>query len=149
MLAGADVTPIITQDGTPLSYGRTRRLAPHMLRMALAFRDNTCWMPGCDAGPGRHHIHHLRWWEHGGTTDPEGTKGGCSFDHHLVHDHGWEVVPPPDGQPGKATVIKPDGTIYDPMPQWRKRRQQPERDAVVTRLDALRDEFPDGLRDTG
>jgi hypothetical protein len=147
LLADADLTPIITSNGTPLSYGRTRRLAPHMLRMALAFRDNTCWVPGCDAGPNCHHIHHLKWWEHGGNTNPDETKGGCGFHHHLVHDHGWTVLPPPDGEPGKAILIKPDGTVFDPMPEWRKRRQAPERDAVVTRLDALRAEFPDGLRD--
>jgi len=149
LLADADVTPIITDSGTPLSYGRTRRLAPHMLRMALAFRDDTCWVPGCDTGPGRHHVHHLEWWENGGTTDPFNNKGGCGFHHHLAHDHGWHVIPPPDGQPGDAILIKPDGTTYDPTPRWRKRRRQPDTNAAPTRLDALQTEFPDGLRDTG
>jgi hypothetical protein len=79
LLADADVTPIITENGTPLSYGRTRRLAPHMLRMALAFRDDTCWIPGCDAGPASHHVHHVEWWENGGNTDPTDTRGGCGF----------------------------------------------------------------------
>jgi hypothetical protein len=119
-----------------------------MLRMALAFRDNTCWVPGCDAGPFCHHIHHVDYWEHGGQTDPDDTKGGCGFHHHLVHDHGWQVIPPPDGQPGKAVLIKPDGSVYDPMPQWRKRRQQPDRDATIARLDALKGNAPP-LRDAG
>jgi len=145
LLADADVTPIINDSGTPLSFGRTRRLAPHILRMALAFRDDTRWVPGCDAGPGRHHVHHLEYWEDGGTTDQFNNKGGCGFHHHLIHDHKWQVIPPPDGQPGDAIVIKPDGSIYDPTPEWRKRRRQPDGDAVVTRLDALRAEFPGGL----
>jgi hypothetical protein len=142
LLADADVTPIITDEGTPLSYGRTRRLAPHMLRMALAFRDNICWNPACDAGPNRHHIHHVNYWENGGTTDPDDTKGGCSFDHHLVHDHGWTIVPPPDGQPGKASLIKPDGTVFDPTPQWRKRRRRSEDELARKRLDTLTRDDP-------
>jgi hypothetical protein len=66
-----------------------------------------------------------------------------------VHDHGWTVIPPPEGQPGKAILIKPDGTVFDPMPEWRKRRRQPERDAAVTRLDALRRRVADDFRDAG
>jgi len=147
LLADADVTPIISDSGTPLSFGRTRRLAPHILRMALAYRDLTCWVPGCDGGPNCQQIHHGTWWEHGGRTDPDDTKGGCGFHHKLVHDHGWQVIPPPDGQPGDATLIKPDGTTYDPTPQWRKQRRQPDTNATITRLDALRTEFPDALKD--
>jgi len=90
-------------------------------------------------------VHHLEWWEDGGTTDPFNNKGGCSLHHHLVHDHGWTVIPPPDGQPGDAILIKPDGTIYDPTPRWRKRRQLPEHNATATRLNALKAEFPNGL----
>jgi hypothetical protein len=60
----------------------------------------------------------------------------------LVHDHNWTIVPPPEGQPGKATVIKPDGTIYDPMPEWRKRRRQPQDDLARKRLDTLKRDTP-------
>lgn len=123
LLAGAEVTPIITEAGTPLSYGRTRRLAPEILRRALAFRDRTCWFPACDGPPHAHDLHHLWWWIHGGTTDPVNNKGGCSFHHHCVHDRGWKVIAPPGGAPGDAILIKPDGTVYDPTPRWRQHRR--------------------------
>jgi hypothetical protein len=142
LLADADVTPIITSGGTPLSYGRTRRLAPDMLRRAMAFRDRTCWVPGCDVAPCRHDLHHLKLWMNGGTTDPFNEKGGCRLHHHCVHDRGWQVIAPPDGAPGDAIVIKPDGSIYDPTPLWRQQRDQPLDDVARRRLAALRDELP-------
>ncbi len=124
LLAGADVTPIISDAGTPLSYGRTRRLAPAMLRHALAHRDRTCWLPGCDPPALRLQQHHLDLWRCGGTTDPPNLIGGCPFHHGQLHRDGWRVIPPPDGRPGQPIVLKPDGTMFDPTPRWRRHQQQ-------------------------
>jgi hypothetical protein len=140
LLAGADVTPIITNSGTPLSYGRTRRLAPDILRRALAERDRSCWFPGCDRPPHMHQIHHPDEWDHGGCTGPDNCIGGCVEHHHLVHDHGWHVTLPDDGGPGGVTITRPDGTTLDPTPQWqqRQRRHDPYRQRTLARLDQLR-----------
>jgi hypothetical protein len=136
LLAGADCTPIITDEGEPLSYGRTRRLAPDILRRALAVRDRSCWKPGCDRPPHMHQIHHMEWWENGGTTDGPNSKGSCSEDHHLVHDQGWDVQP--DGT-GGVTIARPDGTELDPTPEWqrRHRRRDPYRRRTLARLEEL------------
>ena len=40
LLANADVTPIISVSGTPLTYGRTRRLARPILRRVLALEED-------------------------------------------------------------------------------------------------------------
>jgi hypothetical protein len=139
LLAGADVTPIITHQGTPLSYGRTRRLAPPILRRVLAHRDLGCFFPGCDVPPPWHEGHHVEHWDDGGTTDPPNVWGACGHHHHLHHDQGWGIDPPDDGAPGEAVVTRPDGTIYDPEPDWQRRQRQ--RDPVCqrarTRLDDL------------
>jgi hypothetical protein len=124
LLAGADVTPIITHQGTPLSYGRTRRLAPPILRRVLAHRDLDCFFPGCDVPPPWHEGHHVEHWDDGGTTDPPNVWGACTHHHHLHHDAGWGIDPPEDGAPGEAVVTRPDGTIYDPEPDWQRRQRQ-------------------------
>ena len=51
LLAGADVTPIMCDTGTPLDYGRTHRLAPDILRRVLAHRDVDCGFPHCGSPP--------------------------------------------------------------------------------------------------
>jgi hypothetical protein len=139
LLAGADVTPIISDTGTPLTYGRTRRLAPPILRRVLAHRDLDCFFPGCDRPPPWHEGHHVEHWDDGGTTDPRNVWGACSHHHHRHHDQGWGIDPPDDGAPGEAVVTRPDGTIYDPEPAWQRRQRQ--RDPICqharTRLDQL------------
>jgi hypothetical protein len=143
LLAGADVTPIITHQGTPLTYGRTRRLAPPILRRVLAHRDLDCFFPGCDVPPPWHEGHHVEHWDDGGTTDPPNVWGACGHHHHLHHDSGWGIDPPDDGAPGEAVVTRPDGTIYDPEPAWQRRQRQ--RDPICqharTRLDQLAADF--------
>ena len=59
LLADADIVPVFNWDGTPLSYGRTRRLAPPVLRRILAHRDRRCRIPGCTSPPNRCDIHHV------------------------------------------------------------------------------------------
>jgi hypothetical protein len=47
LLAGAEVTPILTDTGTPLSYGRTRRLSAqaHPLRLGSGGAGSTQFRP--------------------------------------------------------------------------------------------------------
>jgi len=138
LLAGADCTPIITDQGTPLSYGRTRRLAPDILRRALALRHRHCYFHHCDRPPHQQHKHHERWWEHDGLTDPPNLQGDCSEHHHLIHDHGWTITTD-DGDPDTVVITRPDGSVLDPAPRWQRARQarDPYRTATLTRLDQL------------
>jgi hypothetical protein len=83
-------------------------------------------------------MHHEQWWEHGGTTDPPNSRGGCSEHHHLVHNDGWNITTE-DGRPGGVTIVRPDGTVLDPTPQWQRRRhaRNPYRRATLNRLEQL------------
>ncbi|HNI35690.1 MAG TPA: DUF222 domain-containing protein, partial [Microthrixaceae bacterium] len=47
LMADADITPVFNRNGTSLSYGRTRRLAPSILRRVIAHRDRRCRFDGC------------------------------------------------------------------------------------------------------
>ena len=147
LLADADVIPVVNLDGTPLSYGRTRRLAPDILRHILAHRDQTCGFPGCDSPPIWLDQHHVIGWIEGGVTDPTNIRGTCRFHHHLHHDHNWDLDPPdPDdpSAPGDYRVTRPDGSPFDPTPRWRARqtprqhRHDPYRQHILQRLNTLK-----------
>lgn len=114
----ADITPIFERGGTPLSYGRSRRIAPAELRRAIAHRDRTCAFPNCDSPFCRNHAHHFEWWDDGGTTDPHNVAGVCPTNHlDDLHARGWDVrrVGP------DIDVRRPDGSLFDPTPRWQQR----------------------------
>ena len=148
LLADADVIPTINLEGSPLSYGRTRRLAPDILRRILAMRDRNCAFPGCDSPAMWLDQHHIIGWIEGGETDPGNIRGTCRFHHHLRHDHNWVLDPPDPGHPaapGDFRVTRPNGQAFDPTPRWRaeqtarQRRHDPYRQHVLQRLEALKE----------
>ena len=115
LMCGSRVTPTFRLDGTPLAYGRTRRLAPEVLTHVLRHRDRSCMFPNCDAPGIRLRMHHLVYWDDGGVTDPTNVKGGCSGHHHDVHDRGWRVEVDAGGE---TRVFRPDGTEFDATPHY-------------------------------
>ncbi len=130
---GGDVTPMFNTNGMPLSYGRTRRLAPAMLRRALAHRDRRCGFGWCDAPALLTQAHHVHFWENGGLTDPENQKLGCKFHHHCIHDHGWVM----SGTPPDVTITRPDGKPHTNDQQWRagqRARHKADKTAILARL---------------
>ena len=45
------------------------------------------------AGPRRiRHLHHMRHWIAGGTTNASNLVGTCWFHHHLLHEGGWNAT---------------------------------------------------------
>lgn len=136
LLAGADVVPVFNHNGSPLSYGRTRRFTPEILRHVLAHRDRRCRWPHCDQPALRTNSHHIDHWEDGGTTDPEVLTGLCRFHHLAHHNHGWGVSrdpnPDPDAQsPWALRVVRPDGS---PLVSRAAERRRLERDQVLARF---------------
>ena len=87
---------IFDQKGQPLWLGRGRRHASAAQRTALVARDGGCI--GCGASPNWCQVHHIRHWEHGGTTDIDNMCLLCNYCHHQVHDNGAQVVRRPDGR---------------------------------------------------
>ena len=82
---------VIDDDGVLLQLGRTTRLANRAQRRALRAMYPTCAMPGCTTPFDWCQIHHIDWWEHGGSTDISNLLPICVRHHHLVHDGGWTL----------------------------------------------------------
>jgi len=138
LLADADIVPVFNWNGTPLCYGRTRRLAPAVLRRVVAHRDRRCRIPGCTAPPNRCDIHHVIEWDNNGDTDPPNSMNACRAHHHGIHDRGWSVTGDANEH---LTVRRPDGLIFDGRPAYLDlihTQRQTERDAITARFDDLK-----------
>ena len=124
LLEDADVTPVFNTDGRPLCYGRTRRLAPDILRRVIAHRDRKCRFTWCDQPSVFTHAHHIRHWDDDGTTDPMNQAGKCGF-HHLrcIHGDGWGI----SGAPPDLSITRPDGTPHLDDQRWRRLQREPTR----------------------
>jgi hypothetical protein len=69
-----------------LDIGRRRRFHTRAQRLAIAQRDKTCVVGGCDAPPSRCHVHHVIPWSQGGGTSVKDGRLYCSAHHAMVHD---------------------------------------------------------------
>ena len=120
LLANADITPTFTRNGTPLSYGHTRRLAPDILRRVLAHRDRGCRFPGCERPTIGSDLHHLTHHSNGGTTDPDNLTHLCRY-HHTRHHTGHATITGNPNQPLQAT--RPDNTTITNAPRHKQPTQ--------------------------
>ncbi len=134
LMADADVRPVFWGEAEPLSYGRSRRLAPEVLRRILGHRDRACCVPGCGAPPVWLDAHHVVRWKDGGVTDPANMVGPCRFHHRGHHQGRWRIES--TGPGGDTAVYRPDGTLIDPEPEWSRyaRSRNPYRRVVLDRL---------------
>ena len=83
----AGVIPIVLGGKSEvLDVGRRRRFHTKAQRLAIAQRDKTCVVGGCDAPPSRCHVHHVIPWSEGGGTSVKDGRLYCSAHHAMVHD---------------------------------------------------------------
>ncbi len=99
-----------------LNLGRTTRLANRAQRRALQGLYATCAVPGCRVRYSRLKLHHLIWWEHGGTSDLDNFLPICEQHHHKIHHNGWLVSLGPNRE---LTIRLPDGQIMTTGPPGR------------------------------
>lgn len=94
-------------DGRPLYQGLRRRTWSVAQQRAALVRDGGhCRFPGC--GRTTCHLHHLRFWNHGGPTDITNGVLLCRHHHTLIHEHAYRV----DGDPtGPLHFTRPDGQL--------------------------------------
>jgi uncharacterized protein DUF222/HNH endonuclease len=92
--------------GLVTKLGRTRRYFTGAARRAVMLRDGGhCAFPGCDRPASWCHVHHIRPWKHGGSTEPDNGVLLCGWHHRLVHHTDtWTVIADTDGHP---TFIPP------------------------------------------
>jgi hypothetical protein len=97
--------------GVPLHFGRTKRLATAVQRMALIASVRGCTRPGCDAPASLCATHHVTDWIKNGPTDIDNETLACDHCHALVNDgpNGWKTVAlgPDSAHPGRTAWIAP------------------------------------------
>ena len=99
-------------DGAIMNFGRSRRLASPLQKLALALRDGgTCVKPGCEAPWTRCDADHIVEWDDGGLTDLVNLRllDGDECHKHR-HETGIGITRQPDGT---WTV---DGGEFPPWP---------------------------------
>ncbi len=79
-------------DGGILKFGRNRRFASRLQKLALIVRDRGCVFPGCRAHWSKCHAHHLIEYEDGGHTDIDYLAGVCGSHHPHLHMNDLRVV---------------------------------------------------------
>ena len=99
VMARADLYAAI-RDGTnraTMQFGRNRRFASPLQKLALMLLQPRCIYPGCDARAQRSDAHHLREYERGGPTDLENEGFLCGPHHAHVHLHNIILIELDDG----------------------------------------------------
>ncbi len=99
-------------DGAIMKFGRSRRFASPLQKLALALRDGGfCTKPGCEAPWHRCDADHIIEWDNGGRTDIENLRHLCGCDcHPHRHETGTSITRQPNGT---WTV---DGETFPPWP---------------------------------
>lgn len=83
----ARITRVITgPDSQILDIGRTTRVIPRGIRLALIARDGGCVIPGCRAPHRWCDAHHVIHWADGGPTNLRNLALVCDRHHTLIHE---------------------------------------------------------------
>ena len=93
----AEILPVVL-DGrsVPIDVGRSKRLATVHQRRALEAIHPTCAIPDCEVIFDHCNVHHIEYWENGGTTDLNNMVPLCSRHHHAAHEGGWNLQLDPE-----------------------------------------------------
>ena len=88
----AEILPVVL-DGrsVPIDVGRSKRLATVHQRRALEAIHPTCAIPDCEVIFDHCNVHHIDYWEKGGSTDLGNMVPLCSRHHHAAHEGGWKL----------------------------------------------------------
>jgi hypothetical protein len=88
----AEILPVVL-DGrsVPIDVGRSKRLATIHQRRALEAIHPTCAIPDCEVIFDHCNVHHIDYWEKGGSTDLNNMVPLCSRHHHAAHEGGWKL----------------------------------------------------------
>ena len=81
-----------------LDLGRANRFATEAQRIAKTIQARGCQIDGCDCPPGMTHLHHLKRWADGGTTNLDDLVMICPRHHSRAHDTRYEMRQLPTGK---------------------------------------------------
>jgi hypothetical protein len=99
--------------GVPLALGRKQRSVSSAQRTQVEHRyAGRCAAPGCERHRGLH-VHHLRHWEDGGTTDLANLVPLCGA-HHRLHHLGHLGIRGDGTDPASLVFTDHHGLVLDP-----------------------------------
>jgi hypothetical protein len=78
------VSPVLVENGIPISVGRSQHIVPDRTRRVVIHRDGGCGVPGCGASKFLE-VHHIIHWEHGGVTESWNLIALCPHHHRMLH----------------------------------------------------------------
>ncbi len=107
---------VLDEHGELVELGRQRRLPSKAQRNGLRAIYNGCGWPECDARWSACEIHHIKFWEHFGPTDPCNLIPLCRRHHHDIHDRKWQLEMASDRS---LTITAPDGSVQSCGPPSR------------------------------
>lgn len=105
-LAGHIRWAIHNEQGTPIVWGRKRRLFTGAAADAVRSTSTRCTFPGCRIPAGRCDLDHTTPWARGGRTDPDNGAPLCDR-HNQLKNHGYTTWRDPTGT---WRAYRPDGT---------------------------------------
>jgi hypothetical protein len=96
------MSPVITENGFPVSVGRTQHIVPDRTRRLVMLRDQGCRVRGCTQ---THflEVHHIVHWEDLGPTDTWNLICLCPH-HHRLHHRGKLGI--------TGNADEPDGVVF-------------------------------------
>ncbi len=113
-------------DGAIMKFGRSRRFASPLQKLALALRDGGfCIKPGCEAPWYRCDADHVKEWDDGGLTDIDDLRLLCGSEcHKHRHETGAGITRQPDGTwtvDGESFPAWPPPTRAEPPTEEQRR----------------------------
>ena len=126
---------VITSEG-PVHSGRTSRTIPAHRRRQVIARDQHCRYPGCHRPAAWSEIHHIRYWERGGTHELNNLILLCVRHHHRVHKHCETLVLHDDGRLDVTSLDGATRTTHPPprLKQVLRQRARTKHHRVNTRV---------------
>jgi hypothetical protein len=103
----------VTENGTPVWTGTTRRRPSTHQQRQVEARNPTCVFPGCRMPSAESDLDHTHAYSEGGPTEPENLAPLCRHDHQLKHTPGWKLKPT---TPGHYQWTSPLGHTYTTGP---------------------------------
>jgi hypothetical protein len=96
------LSPVVTENGYPVSVGRTQHIVPDRTRRLVLLRDQGCRVRGCTQ---THflEVHHIIHWEDDGPTDTWNLICLCPH-HHRLHHQGKLGI--------SGNADEPDGVVF-------------------------------------
>ncbi|MWV58570.1 HNH endonuclease signature motif containing protein [Rathayibacter sp. VKM Ac-2754] len=121
---GETFTRVLVEPETGMiaSVGRTLRVPPPQMRLALQLRDQTCRFPGCTRPASTAEADHTVEWRNGGETSLQNLLSLCTSHHHVRHGDRWSYNLQPDGTAewstptGRRVTTRPPALPGGPPP---------------------------------